>query len=213
MKINIRNEEKRDYRKVEELARDVFWNLYIPGSVEHLIISKMRNHKDFIRELAFVIEVEDEIVGAIFYTHSKIITSTDKEFNTISFGPVFIAKEFQRIGLGKKLINHSMDVAKELGYKVIQILGYPYHYKTYGFEGGKKYGISMEDGKFYIALQILPLSEGVLEDISGYAVFSEVMEVSEKEAEEYDKTFPYKEKSYQKSQDEFSKTSIMYDEE
>lgn len=211
MNINIRNEEPKDYKRVEEVAREAFWNLYFPGCHEHFVIHKMRNHKDFIRNLAFIIEVEDQIAGGIFYTHSKIVSEDDKEYKTISFGPVFISPEFHRNGLGKELITHSIQVAKEMGYRAILTLGYPYHYEPYGFLGGKKYNISMPDGKFYKGLLVLPLYEGALDDISGYANFSDVFEVMDEEVDEFDKSFPPKEKKYQESQDEYETATSLLD--
>jgi|SRR6056297_1307625 len=212
MNIKIRNEEPKDYRRVEEVAREAFWNLYFPGGHEHYVVHKMRSHPDFIKELAFVIEVEGEIEGAIFYTHSKIVSEDHTEHKTISFGPVFISPEFHRKGLGKELITHSIEVAKELGYRAILTLGYPYHYEPYGFLGGKKHNISMPDGKFYKGLLVLPLFEGALDNISGYAAFSEVLDVTEEEVDEFDKLFPPKEKKYQASQDEYEAAISMLDE-
>jgi len=212
MNISIRNEESKDYRRVEEVAREAFWNLYFPGGHEHYVVYKMRNHPDFIKELAFVIEVEGEIEGAIFYTHSKLVSEDHTEHKTISFGPVFISPEFHRKGLGKELITHSIEVAKELGYRAILTLGYPYHYEPYGFSGGKKHNISMPDGKFYKGLLVLPLFEGALDNISGYAAFSEVLDVTEEEVDEFDKLFPPKEKKYQASQDEYEAAISMLDE-
>ena len=177
MNINIRNEEPKDYRRVEEVAREAFWNLYFPGCHEHFVIHKMRNHKDFIKDLAFVIEVDNQIAGGIFYTQSKIVSEGNKEYKTISFGPVFISPEFHRKGLGKELITHSIKLAKEMGYRAILTLGYPYHYEPYGFLGGKKYNISMPDGKFYKGLLVLPLYERALDNISGYAEFSDVFDL------------------------------------
>lgn len=199
MNVKIRHENENDYRVVEEVAKEAFWNLYFPGCAEHVVVNKMRKSKDFVPELSFVIEVNGKIAGAIFYTHSKIVSDDNKEFNTISFGPVFISPEFHRMGLGRKLITHSIDVAKKLGHKAITTLGYPYHYEAYGFVGGKKYNISMEDGKFYKGLLVLPLYDGVLDNISGYTVFSEVLDATEEEIEEFDKSFPYKEKKVQDS--------------
>ena len=34
--IVIRLEEKSEYRKVENLVRDSFWNVYRPGCLEHM---------------------------------------------------------------------------------------------------------------------------------------------------------------------------------
>ena len=84
-------------------------------------------------------------------------------------------------------------------------------YEPYGFLGGKKYGISMPDMKFYKGLLVLPLYEGALENISGYVVFSEDLEVTLEEVEEFDKNFPYKEKKFQESQLEFEKACAELD--
>lgn len=212
MNINIKNEEPKDYRRVEEVAREAFWNLYFPGGHEHYVVHKMRNHPNYIKELAFVIEVDGMIEGAIFYTHSKIVLEDNTEYKTISFGPVFISPELHRKGLGKELITQSIEAAKEMGYRAILTLGYPYHYEPYGFLGGKKYNISMLDGKFYKGLLALPLYEGALDNISGYLVVSDVFDVTEEEVEEFDRSFPLKEKKYQESQDEYEATISMLDE-
>ncbi|MGL4252526.1 MAG: GNAT family N-acetyltransferase [Cetobacterium sp.] len=212
MNIRIRNEEKKDYRRVEEVARDSFWNLYFPGASEHCTVHKLHEHKDLIKELTFVIEVEGKVEGAIFYTHSKIVKKDGTEYKTISFGPVFISPQYHRKGLGKILINHSIEEAKKLGYSAITTLGYPYHYEPYGFLGGKKYGISMPDMNFYTGLLVLPLYEGALEGVSGYAEFSEGLEVTSEEVEEFDKNFPYREKKVQESQDEYERACSQLDE-
>lgn len=212
MNIKIRHENENDYRKVEEVAREAFWNLYFPGAAEHVVVNKMRNSKDFMPELTFVIEVDGKIAGGIFYTHSKIVSSDNKKLDTISFGPVFISPKYHRMGLGRKLITHSIEEAKKLGHKAILTLGYDYHYAPYGFVGGKRYNISMEDGKFYKGLLALPLYEGALDNISGYVVFSEVLDATEEEIEAFDKSFPYKEKKIQDSQIEYESTISLLDE-
>ncbi len=212
MNIVVRREEERDYRRVEEVAREAFWNLYFPGANEHVVVNKLRRSKDFIKDLTCVIEVDGQVEGGIFYSHSKIVNEKGEEIKTISFGPVFISPKFHRQGLGRKLITHTIEKAREMGYRAILTLGYPYHYEPYGFLGGKKYGISMPDMKFYKGLLVLPLYEGALENISGYVVFSEDLEVTPEEVEEFDKNFPYKEKGFQESQLEFEKACAELDE-
>lgn len=212
MNINIRHENEKDYKIVENITREAFWNLYFPGCAEHAVVHNMRAHKDFIPELSFVIEVDGDIVGSIFYTKSKIVSSDNTEYNTISFGPVSILPSYHRMGLGRKLITHSIEKAKELGFRAILTLGYDYHYTPYGFVGGKRYGISMPDGKFYKGLLVLPLYDGALDDISGHAVFSDVFEASQEDIEMFDKSFPYKEKLVLDSQKEYELAATMLDE-
>ena len=212
MDITIRNEEPEDHRLVEEIAREAFWNLYFPGCHEHLVVHNIRHHKDYIKELSFVIEVDGKIQGAILYTCSKIVSEGTQEYETISFGPVFISPEYHRKGLGRMLVTHSIKRAREMGHRAIMTLGYPYHYEPYGFSGGKKYNISMPDGKFYKGLLVLPLYQGALDDISGHAIFSDVLEADNNEVEEFDRSFPAKEKRYQESQKEFETMVSMIDE-
>lgn len=213
MSIIIRNETPADYRKVEEVAREAFWNLYFPGCSEHLVIHKMRTHHDFMPELTFVIEVDGEIAGSIFYTKSKIVSDNGVEIPTITFGPVSISPSMHRMGLGRRLIEHSIQVAKKEGHRAILTLGYPYHYEPYGFKGGKQYGISMPDGKFYKGLLALPLYENALGHISGYVVFADVLDDQDPdELEVFDSQFSPKEKAVQDSQREFEEASTMLDE-
>lgn len=48
--------------------------------------------------------------------------------------------------------------------------------------------------------------------ISGYAVFSDVLEATDDEVEEFDKSFPAKEKRFQESQVEYETATTMLDE-
>lgn len=62
--LTIRLETEKDYRAVEELTREAFWNVYKPGADEHYYVHQMRQHPDFIPELAFVLELDDKIIAA-----------------------------------------------------------------------------------------------------------------------------------------------------
>lgn len=49
--ITIRLEKKEEYREVENLVRESFWNVYRPGCLEHFVLNQLRNNPDFIAEL------------------------------------------------------------------------------------------------------------------------------------------------------------------
>lgn len=206
MDITIRTEEKRDYRSVEEVTREAFWNLYCPGANEHHIIHTLRESEDFIPELTFVVEFANEIVGSIFYTKSNIVDKHGEVILTITFGPVSILPKYHRKGLGRKLIEYSIKEAKRQGFRAIIIGGYPYHYQTYGFVGSKKYNLSMPDGNFYTGIMVLPLYEGALQNVEGTIYFSEALDPDESKLDEFDSSFSQKEKKIVSSQLEFEKT-------
>lgn len=205
MVIKVRNEMVSDYERVEWITREAFWNLYFPGCNEHLIVHNLRKHEDFIKKLAFVIEVDGTVIGSIHYSKSKVISSNGQEHEIITFGPVSILPSLQGKGFGKMLIQHSIAAAKNLGYKGIVIGGYPSYYKKYGFIGSKKYGISLSDKNFYTGIMALPLYENALNNINGVIHFSETMEPDEDALNEFDIKFPHKEKEVCESQLQFQK--------
>lgn len=205
MAITIRHEEEKDYRIVEEITREAFWNLYFPGAVEHLLVHNIRKHPDYIPELSYVIELDDQIIGSIFYTKAKVIDKEGVAHPIITFGPVSISPAYHRQGFGRMLIEHSLAEAKRLGFNAIILGGFTYHYHPYGFVGTKKYNISMPDGKFYTGVMALPLFEGALDGISGSVHFSEAMYPDESLLDDFDQTFPPKEKQVLPHQADFEK--------
>ncbi len=210
--ITIRNEQPMDYRRVEEITRKAFWNLYFPGASEHYLVHTMRSHKDYIPELSFVIEKHGELIGSIHFTHAKVITPTGDEVPILHFGPVSIAPELHRQGYGRALITHAIQRAADQGYRAIVLGGFQYHYKPYGFAGTKKYNISMPDGKFYTGIMALPLYEGALDGVTGKIGFSDALYPDETGLEAYDATFPPMEKRTLPCQQEFEKAAAELDE-
>lgn len=211
MEITIRNEEEQDYRVVEEITREAFWNLYIPGAMEHFIAHSIRKHPDYLPELSFVIELDGEIIGSIMYTRARVVDEEGIEHPLVSFGPVSILPKYHRQGFGRKLIEHSISEAKRLGHKAIILGGFPYHYHPYGFVGSKKYNIAMPDGKFYTGIMVLPLYEDALAGISGTVHFSEALYPDEAAFAAYDATFPEKEKKVLPCQAEFEAAASEID--
>ena len=47
-KITIRLETKDDYRAVENLTRESFWNVYRPGCMEHYVLHRYRDDPAFV---------------------------------------------------------------------------------------------------------------------------------------------------------------------
>ena len=205
--ITIRNEQPADYRRVEEITRNAFWNLYCPGASEHYLVHTMRCHTDYIPQLSFVIEKDGAIIGSIHFTHAQVITPTDAEIPVLHLGPVYITPQLHRQGFGRALITHAIKSAKALGHRAIVLGGFPYHYEPYGFTGTKKYNIAMADGKFYTGIMALPLYNGALDGICGKIRLSNALYPNEEGLEAYEATFPPMEKQTLPCQKEFEQIS------
>lgn len=201
--IKIRNEEETDYERVEEITRKSFWNLYIPGCMEHYLVHVMRSHKDFLPELDLVIEVDDQVIGNIMYTKTKLIDEFGEEKGILTFGPVCILPEYQRKGYGKRLVEYSMKQAAALGYDVIVIFGNPNNYVSRGFKSCKKYNVCLENGTYPAAMMVKELKPDVLDGRKWVYYQSPVFEIDEQEAERFDEALESQEKKYKPSQEEF----------
>lgn len=162
--IKIRNEAKTDYKQVEDLTRRAFYNLYVPGCTEHYLVHIMREHKDFIPELDFVMELDGQIIGNIMYTKATLTDEAGTEKEILTFGPVSIAPEYQRMGYGKQLLEHSFQKAIALGYDTIVIFGSPANYVSRGFQSCKKFNVCLENGKFPAAMMVKELIPHVLDE-------------------------------------------------
>jgi predicted N-acetyltransferase YhbS len=170
----------------------------------------MRSLPSHIKELAFVAIKDDNIVGNITYTKSFVKTESGTFFDTITFGPICAAPAYQGQGIGSSLIKHSVEVAKNLGYKAIIIYGDPAYYERFGFRNGKRFGICDPDGKYMKGLQVLELYKGALDGVTGSFFHDPVYEMEESEAAEFDKTFPYKERvSETESQRKFAEMIVQ----
>lgn len=201
--IIIRNEKKEDWELVERITRQAFYNLYVPGCVEHYLVHIMREHEDFIPELDFVLELDGQVIGNIMYTKAKLTDENGTEKEILTFGPVSIHPAYQRMGYGKMLMEHSFQAAIQLGYDTIVILGSPANYVSRGFKCCKKYNVCIENGKYPAAMMVKELIPHILDDHKWLYQDSPVMAISKEEAERYDDTLEPMEKKYLPSQDEF----------
>ena len=206
MDIIIRKETPADYRAVENLTRESFWNVYKPGADEHYFVNQMRSHPDFIRELAFVLEKDGEIIGNIMYTKAWLEDENGLRKEILSFGPLCVAPQYQRQKLGKLLIEHSFDAARKLGYDVNINFGNPGNYVSRGFVSCKKKNVSfVRPGNFPTALLVCELIPGVLAGKNWMYIPSTAADCCDDTAavEAFDATFPAKEKAWAPSQEEF----------
>ncbi len=202
-RLIIRNEKESDQREVETLIREAFWNLNVPGCDEHYLAHILREHKDFIPELDLVAELDGRIIGNVMYTKSHLNdeTGTDKEI--LTFGPLAVLPGYQRMGVGKALLERSFDIARNMGYDVIVIFGSPANYIARGFKSCKKYNICLEGGIFPTAMLVKELKEGALDGKKMIFSESSAFNIDSSQAERFDGLFPKKVKEYRTSQEEF----------
>ena len=195
--LTIRNEKKEDRRKVENLIRESFWNVYRPGCLEHFVIHKLRDDDAFIPELDFVMELEGKLIGQNMFMKANIKADDGRDIPIMTMGPICIAPQLKRKGFGKILLDYSLERAKNFGCKAVCFEGNIDFYGKSGFTFASNFGIRYhglpegEDASFFLCKE---LEEGYLDGITGEYATPKGYYVDENEAEEFDKNFPPKEK-------------------
>jgi predicted N-acetyltransferase YhbS len=209
MNVELRPEEEKDYRIVENLTREAFWNYHVPGCDEHYLIHNLRKAKEFIRELDFVATNNGKIIGNIVYAKTIVIKNALKH-TVLTFGPLSVLPEYRNKGIGGKLINHTVKLSKELGFTGIIIYGDPEYYKRFGFKESKHFKITNKDNKYPASLLVLELFSGSLNGIEGIFDEGEIYQINSECSEAFDKEFPVKEKGYSKTQERFKELLDKY---
>ncbi|MCQ2547000.1 MAG: N-acetyltransferase [Clostridia bacterium] len=195
--IVIRLEREEEYREVENLVRESFWNVYRPGCLEHYVLNQLRTDPDFVKELDFVMLLDGRIIGQNMFVRTSIKADDGREIPIMTMGPICISPKLKRKGYGKMLLDYSLAKAAQLGCGALCFEGNIDFYGKSGFTYASEYGIRYhglpegEDASFFLCRELIP---GYLNGVTGEYATPSGYFVDEAEAEEFDKGFPQKEK-------------------
>ncbi len=193
----IRLEKQEEYREVENLIREAFWNVYRPGCSEHYVIHMLRNDPDFVRELDFVMEQNGTIIGQNMFMKTVIDADDGRTVPILTMGPICITPELKRKGYGKKLLDYSLQKAADMGFGAVLFEGNIGFYGKSGFDYAEKFGIRYHDlpegadASFFLCKELI---KGYLDGVTGVYQTPQGYYVADPDVEEFDRSFPVKEK-------------------
>ena len=191
----IRLERHEDYREVENLVREAFWNVYRPGCSEHYVIHVLRDDAAFVKELDFVMEQDGRLIGQNMFMKTVIEADDGRAIPVLTMGPIGITPELKRKGYGKKLLDYSLQKAAEQGFGAVLFEGNIDFYGKSGFDYASKFGIRYhdlpegEDASFFLCKELI---SGYLDGITGVYQTPQGYYVDDCDVEKFDKAFPAK---------------------
>ena len=193
----IRNETAADYRAVENLTREAFWNVYRPGCSEHYVLHRFRDRPEFVKELDYVMEMDGQIVGHVMFVKAAIAADDGRTLPIMTFGPISIHPDFQRKGYGKALLDFALEKAAEMGVGAVCMEGNIDFYGKCGFEVASGRGIHYyaeprEEVVPYFLLK--ELKKGFLDGVTGTYHTPDGYFADDADIEAFDRQFPPKEK-------------------
>lgn len=153
----------------------------------------MRDSECFIPDLAYVIEKDSQIIGHINYS----LGSIDNKIEAPVLGPVAVHRDYQNQGFGSKLIEYTLDIAENMGFPFVFVIGDENYYRRFGFESASKYNIWLDgtdksgECEFFM-IRIFDETELNIE--GGIFYNPSVFDVCESDVDEFDRQFEYLEK-------------------
>ena len=193
----IRLEKAEDYREVENLVRESFWNVYRPGCSEHFVIHVLRDDPAFVKELDFVMEQNGVLIGQNMFMRTVINADDGRVIPVLTMGPIGITPELKRRGYGKKLLDYSLEKAAAMGFGAVLFEGNIGFYGHSGFTYARSFGIRYHDlpegadDSFFLCKELIP---GFLDGITGVYQTPRGYYVDDADVEKFDQAFPHKEK-------------------
>ena len=198
--MHIRLEQPKDWREVEYLTREAFWNVYRPGCQEHFVLHQYRNDPAFVPELDLVMEEDGHIIGHVMFSKAEIILSNGTPFPSWTFGPISIHPAYKRKGYGLKLLQYALDKARTLGVGLLSMEGNIDFYGLAGFGLASRLKIHYHDEPaesevpYFLAQELIPGYWGTREGTYGPPAGYFVAEADPVAFAAYEATFPPKEK-------------------
>lgn len=166
----IRQEQKNDYRKTEEVVKEAFLHEEFSDKKEHELVKRIRECDAFVPDLS-IVAVDEEIVGHILL--SKITIEQDgASVDSLALAPVSVAPNHQKKGIGGKLIIVALEKAKELGYGSVVVLGHSEYYPKFGFERASQRNIKAPFEVPDEVFMVMELRENALQGVEGIVQYS-----------------------------------------
>ena len=103
--------------------------------------------------LTLVAELDGEIVGYCISTRGTVDATTP----VLGLGPIAVAPERQRDGIGSALVRETIRIAEAHGEGLLVLLGDPGYYGRFGFVAGSELGVDSPEpawGAFFQALRL-----------------------------------------------------------
>jgi putative acetyltransferase len=170
MKLTINNETYQiRAEKTEDLAGIRAVNILAFNNRENeaKLVEAIRQSSSFIPQLSLVaVKNDGEVIGHILF--SLISIETEKGYiPTIGLAPMAVKPQYQRQGIGSKLVIEGLHVCKDLGYKHVVVLGHPEFYPRFGFTPAKLFGIKAPFPVPDEVFMVLEIEQGSLNGITG----------------------------------------------
>ncbi|SDF46678.1 Predicted N-acetyltransferase YhbS [Limimonas halophila] len=127
-------------------------------------VYRLREGVPPVPELCFVVVGEDDAVHAAIRYWPVLIEATP----AILLGPLAVQPEMRGQGMGRRLVQHSLDAARGHGHRICLVVGDPRYYRPYGFQLANPLGLILPGPVDPRRFQAAALVPGALQGVRGW---------------------------------------------
>jgi len=167
----IRPEKSSEFQAIYDLVKAAFQTAKVANGNEQNYVDKLLASSNYIPELALVAEEGAKVVGHIMLTKTYV-TSVVSKFEALLLATISVALEYRNRGIGSKLVKASFDLAKNLGYRNVFVVGDPAFYIRFGFKSSALFGIKHVPAIPDQFVMVYELSAGGLVGVAGVVTFT-----------------------------------------
>jgi putative acetyltransferase len=134
------------------------------------LVDAIRQTDAFVPELSLVAEENGQVVGHILFSRIFIATESGP-IPALALAPMAVLPGFQKLGIGSTLVRHGLESCKNLGHKIVIVLGHPPFYPRFGFSPALSKALECpwgDCGEAWMALELVP---GALDGVRGKVVY------------------------------------------
>jgi putative acetyltransferase len=132
----IRFETPRDIVAIRRVTEAAFGRANEADLVEAL----RRDAQPFI---SLVADRSGQVVGHICFT-PVTIGADGRSAGSVGLGPMAVAPELQKQGIGSRLITAGLEECRRQGCTLVVVVGHPTYYPRFGFRTAKLFGLTCE---------------------------------------------------------------------
>lgn len=143
----IRPEEPSDCAAVRKINIGAFANHPFSHQTEHLIVDELRRAGALT--VGLVAEDHGEVVGCIAFSPA-LIDGADLQWFTL--GPVAVAPDRQRQGIGSLLVEAGLTALRQLGARGCVLVGDPNYYERFGFRHSTLLSVHGVPAEYFLCL-------------------------------------------------------------
>lgn len=158
MEIEIRPELPEDHDRVFAINAAAF-----PTDAEAELVEAVRRDADPL--ISLVATVGGSIAGHILF--SPVTVEGEDVRRAMGLGPMAVAPEHQRQGVGSRLVRAGLDACRAISEHVVVVLGHAEYYPRFGFEPAPARGLRYLSEDFDPHFFVAELEPGALDGWSG----------------------------------------------